>query len=165
MAATDIIVDKATLVRISVAVGSDSFIDLGYTRNQAIMELQPFWADVHNDRGGGDEGMPVDSQSMGAIYRGRVELTTFDASQADNVRSIIRGGNAGQFAFADVGNLLVADTAGIKVNFKSANRPITFQHCKVETAEWGKGTKHSTLSVEIESIIGVGGVFYTQINS
>jgi hypothetical protein len=162
MAATDILVDKACLVRIDVGAG---MVALGYNRNQATVEMVPYWADVHNDRGGGDEGMPIDSQAMGVTYRGHLELTTFDDTNAQKVLAIIRGGTAGTFAFANVGKLAIADTADIKINLNSTNRPMTFHHCKIEAGDWGKGTKFTTFSIDWEAIVGTDGVLYTMATS
>ena len=148
--------------------------ELGYTRNGADLTDEAFFVDVPGDENGGDEGPPVDIQYLGGIARLRLELTKFDPAVADKIIARIKGATIGQVSDGTnpPGTLLFNGTRTfvVKIVNPGADPPhtggagtITFNRAILRNpAEINKGTKFSTLILEIEGHKDDSGIIYSQ---
>jgi len=146
------------LCQIWVGTGTEDDLELlGYTRNGAELTGEAFMLDVPGDENGGDDGPPVEIESLGEIYRIRLELTKYDPSIADKVCCRLKSGTAG--VPGTPGQLVFSGTKYFRLLLKplspadgaTAVRPWNFLRAVPKGAiELNKGTKYSTLIMEWE---------------
>ena len=61
-------------IKIAAAVGSPLYT-LGYTQNGAFITTEGYTVNVPGDENGGDDGPPIEIQSLGETARVRLEFT------------------------------------------------------------------------------------------
>lgn len=77
---------------IKVNTGSASALEsLGYSQNGVTISENPIVVPIPGDQGGGDEGIPIDFQTLGQTDTIRIELTKYDEAIADKIRTLARG--------------------------------------------------------------------------
>ena len=131
-------------------------VDIGYTRNGADVTLEGFFIDIPGDAHGGDDGPPIDVQYLGEMARVRVELTKYDAAQAQSLIYERFPASAAGVPVNTPGNsLFKQDSQFRELVLSSASRTMTF-HAAFARApiEVNKGTKFSTLVCEFECHYG-----------
>lgn len=135
---------------VKVGTGSAGALEsLGYTRNQADVVHQGFFANVPGDANGGDEGPPIDIQYLGEIAMVRLELTTWDKVVGEKVRARTRGGTPGMIPTA--GLLMIAGGFYTRICLVAVNGTFNFPIAIIRGAtQFGVGTKFSTFVTEFE---------------
>lgn len=67
--------------------GGNTDVALGYSRDGAQIRIMPSYSDVKSDLTGGEQGVPLDRQFLGAIARINVDLTKYDLALVHKVIS------------------------------------------------------------------------------
>jgi hypothetical protein len=142
-----------------------SLIQLGWTRDRCDIAHEGYWLDVPGDERGGESGPPVEIQFLGEIARVRLELSKWDLTQRDIVRSRVRGATVGQPAAT--GTLMFAGTNYIRLLINPAvqdpiNFPIAIPRGVIEQ---NRGSKWSLLVCEFECHMNSSGVLYNTATS
>lgn len=94
-------------IRVAVPSGT-TLASLGYSVNGVTIELERRTAPVMADTGGGEEGVPVDFQSMGRIARVRAQLVIYDEAVLAPLRKLADETNEGELE--TIGYLLGANS-------------------------------------------------------
>lgn len=124
---------------------------LGYTREGAETENEPFFLDIPGDENGGDAGPPIEIQYLGEIARIRLELTKWDSAIYTLIESNVPTGTAGQPGSVTPGTLLLSGTKFYRICLAAATEPRNFPCCIPRGARTiNKGTKFSTAVIEFE---------------
>jgi hypothetical protein len=139
---------------------SGSLENLGYTEAGVDITEQEFTYDVQGDENGGDQGPPVDIQSMGLIHIIRIHLTKWDDATAAKIRA--RNASASEGTPVTSGTLKFQGGKDYRVLldcFVPRNYTrVVFR----EPIELNKGTKHrKLLLVGTAYKDGNGGIFNT----
>ncbi len=159
-------VQVAGLATIAVGAEGAAFADLsilGYTRDGAEIVTEGHYVDIPGDENGGDEGPPIDVQYLGETAKARLELTKWNSTVADTIASRLHGATAGTPGTA--GSLMFAGSYVKRVliykagtpNVAMFNFPRAFCRAPIEI---NKGTKFSTLILELEAYKDANGVLY-----
>lgn len=153
-------VKVAGLSTIKVGTGVGGALEtLGYTRAGGEVRSQAFYIDVPGDENGGDQGPPIEIQYLGEIARIRLELTKWDTTVGQSIRSRLLGGTEGTPGSA--GTLMFSESKTVRVLISNANAPMNFPRCFLR-GEWeiNLGTKYSTLVLEFEAHKDANGILY-----
>ena len=142
-------------VAIQVAGLASVFVDgslLGYTRNGVEIVHDAFYLDVPGDENGGDDGPPIDVQLLGEIDRVRCEMTKWDQTVANTVRSRVKTGSGIAGIVPATGVLMFADLLYFPLLVTPATQlPFNYGYAFPRSAiEENRGTKFATLVVEFE---------------
>ncbi len=140
---------------------------LGYTRNGVEIVHDAFYLDVPGDENGGDDGPPIDIQLLGEIDRIRCELTKWDNTVANVIRSRVKTGGGIAGIVPNTGVLMFGDALYFPLAIIPAYRlPFNYAYAFPRSAvEENRGTKFATLVVEFECHKNPGTadrVIYTQ---
>ncbi len=148
----------------SPSVAAGALQVLGYNRNFADVRKEAFFLDVPGDQNGGDDGPPIEIIHLGEIAIIRLELTKYDLTVANVVRSRVDGATAGQPTAA--GSLMFSVPNTMRLLLNAANDPRNFTRVVPRGAiEIGRGTKYSTLVCEFEAHKDGSGVLYNAVTS
>lgn len=165
--AAEILVAGACEVKIaSPSVNSGILQVLGFNRNYAEVRKEAFFLDVPGDENGGDDGPPIEIIHLGEICIIRLELTKYDLTVANVVRSRVDGAIAGQPTAA--GTLMFNGGGGggstMRLLLNTPVDPRNFPRVIPRNAiEIGRGTKYSTLVCEFEAHKDASGVLYNDV--
>ena len=138
---------------------------LGYTRNGVDFTDEGFFIDVPGDEYGGDEGPPIDVQYLGGIARFRIELTKYDLATASKLIGRIPDASVGTIkaGFNSPGTLLFQDSNTYVVHIESVETGFKMRFPRAiirNPIELNRGTKFTTLVMEIEGHADDNGVIY-----
>lgn len=143
---------------------SGALTSLGYTRNMADVTKEAFWLDVPGDENGGDDGPPIEIIYLGEIARIRLELTKWDDTPANAIRARIDAATAG--TPTTPGTMAFSATKAFRVLLNSANDPRNFPRVIPRSSiEIGRGTKYSSLILELEAHKDSSGVLYNALTT
>lgn len=99
-------------------------VNLGYTRNGVSVRINPRFKDYKIDHSGGDEGIPDESQFLGATADISIELEKYDRDPAEILTSFNQGGAAG--IHANMGALVKGDSLYAVLDLVGATHTIRF---------------------------------------
>lgn len=140
-----------------VVLPGGTLADLGYSLNGCRIEIRNRFFDVMADTGGGDEGVPVDVQTMGRLAIVRSRLVVFDSAVLDGLRTI--GDAATDGELETVGMLLGANSKFSRLLITSpvAGRPWNFPtgHL-IDSTEVEIGTKRTAWDIVFRAIAYIG---------
>lgn len=137
---------------------------LGYTRNFAEIRTEAMFLDVPGDEGGGDDGIPIDLQYLGELAIIRLELTKYDATVSNAVRSRLDAITTG--VNATIGALVLSATNTMRLLLKSPTLPFNFPLVVPNGAiEVGIGTKYSTLICEFTAYPDSNGLLFNAVDT
>jgi len=155
----------ACQVRIAAPdVAAGALQTLGFTRNFAETRKEAFFLDVPGDQNGGDDGPPIEVIYLGEIAIVRLELTKYDLTVCNVVRSRVSGATAGQPFTA--GTLMFSGVRTMRLLLNAASDPRNFPRVIPRNAqEIGRGTKFSTYICEFECHKDGSGVLYNAVTT
>lgn len=124
---------------------TDALEDLGYSINGVQIIEESLTLDVHGDQNGGDAGVPLDIQYMGAIHRIQMDLSKWDATVAAKIFPHLKGGTAGQIG--TIGSLLSSGSQMYRLLISPTTGPRNYLAATPSKApvELNVGTKFSVL--------------------
>lgn len=145
-------IKRAGLVTIRIQTFGGSLETLGFSMDMADTTDHAFYHDVPGDLHGGPQGPPIDSQFLGRVIRGRLEMSRWDEDVFKKLQARITSSQAEDVDDADIGKLLFQDTEYIRILLSSANLTRNFPICIMRDAwELPLGTKFSAAVVEFEA--------------
>lgn len=150
-----VVVYGLSVVSIAKGVGG-SYSELGTTQDGVMLSAEHFTHPIKNDENGGQEGPPVEIQTLGRIDRVRCELTKYDSAQAAILEALVAGASTVNGTPEAAGVLLFAGDKSYKVKIVStAPGTVTtvtreYKRCVIHRAEHARGTKASTFVIEFE---------------
>ena len=148
----------ATTVKVDVGEGA-GIESLGFSVNGVDVVEEAFWNDVPGDENGGEQGPPIEIQYLGEIVRIRVEMSKWDSSVANKLRTRIPGGTLG--TPGTPGSLMFAGTNTTRLLLDNTNLDINFPRTIVRGAiELNRGTRWARLVIEFEAHKDGTGVLY-----
>lgn len=150
---------------VSVGTGSAAALEsLGYSINGIEITQRHITIPVPGDENGGDEGPPIDIQSLGRIDIIRMELSKYDAAIAAKLEPMNRGGTAG--TILTPGTLLFAGSKTYRVLLNNGTFTRNYLKCVLlnDPLELNAGTKFSRLKLEFEAHES-GGVLWNSTTS
>lgn len=140
-----------------VALPGGSLADLGYSLNGCRIEFRRRTFDVMADTGGGDDGVPVDVQSMGRIAIIRSRLVVYDDAILDGLQRLADETNLGELE--SIGYLLGANAKFSRLLITSplAAKPWNFPtgHL-IDATEVEIGTKRTAWDIVFRAIAYIG---------
>jgi len=139
---------------------------MGYSINGVDVEEDEFLIDVPGDENGGDEGPPIDIQSLGQVHTLRFDLSKYDADVVAKLLPSVRGGTAG--TQPTMGSLLFAGSLGFRVVLKcvnATNNSRNYLNCVFRDSPKGhnlgtKWKKWSFMCKAYAATAGTGGVIW-----
>jgi hypothetical protein len=139
-------------VSVDLADGN-GLVALGVAQDMPVLSDEAFWHDVPGDAHGGPQGPMIDTQYLGKVIHGRIEMSRFDNAVYERMKSRLANNAAGgTVADADIGRLMIQESKTIRVLFSSANRVRNFPIALVrDTIELPQGTKYSPLLMIFEA--------------
>ena len=134
--------------------GGTTWQNLGYTRNGAEITLERYTVNVPSDRTGGDAGPPAEVINLGITATIRADLTEFD----DTVADIVRTNNGAGFA-----QLMFSSGKAFGLKILATNQTWTFNRVlAVDPPTENKGTTYTTFNCLFRAYPDQNGVTYTK---
>jgi hypothetical protein len=78
---------------------------LGWTANGAQITRTALRLDIPGDQNGGDDGVPIEIQDFGGLYRVRLEMTKWDTTVEAAVRKLGNPNGTGGYSSTAVGSV------------------------------------------------------------
>ena len=83
---------------------------LGWTANGAEISRQKFTVDIPGDQNGGDDGVPIEIQDFGGLYRVRLEMTKWETTVESAIRKTGNPNGTGGFSSLALGSVITPGT-------------------------------------------------------
>ena len=134
-----------------------NLVDLGYSRDGAQIRIQPQWDDIKSDCTGGERGVPLDRQFLGATARISLDLTKYELAEMQRLSTLYsaRALNAPAETAGGtqtMGTLQRQENQGGPLLLSGVTHTIDFENAfVVDGMEWNVGTRASAYRISFEA--------------
>lgn len=121
-------------------------VNLGYSRDGVQIRIEPKYLDIMSDDWGGANGVPADTQILGAIGHVTAEMNKYERDELHRLTSFERAGTAG--VLPQFGTLIRQELEYTSLYLDGKHENWSFSTAFVRQAiEVNKGTRYSTAVV------------------